>query len=57
MHVHVCMLHVHVCLGKVNTHINKGQNIIPQQPFTLHFIVVVIGCLVGLVWLKGFSLA
>lgn len=51
------MLHVHVCLGRVNTHIYKGQNIIPQQPFTLRFIVVVIGCLVGLVWLKGFSLA
>lgn len=57
MHVHVCMLHVHVCLGRINTHIYKGQNIISQQPFTLRFIVVVIGCLVGLVCFKGFSLA
>lgn len=49
---------VHVCLERVNTHIYKGQNIIPQEPFTLCFIfVVVIGCLVGLVCLKGFSLA
>lgn len=48
---------VHVCRGRVSTHIYKGQNIIPQEPFTLCFIVVATGCLVGLVCLKGFSLA
>lgn len=56
----VCMfmyVWVHVCRGRVSTHIYKGQNIIPQEPFTLCFIVVATGCLVGLVCLKGFSLA
>ena len=47
----------HVCRGRVNTHIYKGQNIIPQEPFTLSFIAVAVGCFVGLVCLKGFSLA
>lgn len=48
---------VHVCTGRVSTHIYKSQNIILQEPFTLRFIVVAVVWLVGLVCLKGFSLA